>query len=125
LLLIDFRWNDRLPERRQELGHQRFEVEEGLQRGSHRRRDQSLAVHHPHEADLPHRLSRLVKSSFWAQESESTRPLEAWRFLICSRLVSSYIHLLFYVQYCSQVLGGLDQIITLLHCPWCRLTRQN
>ncbi len=53
----DFRWNDRVPERGQEFRDQRFEVQEGLQRCSHRRGDKSLAVHHTHEKDLPHRLS--------------------------------------------------------------------
>ena len=50
----DFCWHDRLPQHRQELRDQRPQVQEGVQRGTHCRRDQGLAVHHPHEEDLPH-----------------------------------------------------------------------
>ena len=51
---LDLRRHDWIPEHREELGHQRAEVQEGLQRGADRRGDQSVAVHHPHEENLPH-----------------------------------------------------------------------
>lgn len=53
----DLGWVHRLPEHGQIFSDQRAQEEEGVQRGAHRRRDQSLAVHHAHEAYLLDRLS--------------------------------------------------------------------
>lgn len=47
----------RLPEHGQVVGDQRAQEEESVQRGADRGRDQSVAVHHAHEAHLSHRLS--------------------------------------------------------------------
>ena len=53
----DFRRHDRVPKRWKKFCDQHPEVQEGMQCGTHRRRDQSVAVHHADEENLPHRLS--------------------------------------------------------------------
>lgn len=49
-----FHW---LPEHGQIVGDKRAQEKESMQRGAHRRRDQSVAVHHAHETHLFDRLS--------------------------------------------------------------------
>lgn len=48
----------RLPQRRQVFDHQHAQEKGRLQGRADPGRDQSLAVHHPHAPDLPHRLPR-------------------------------------------------------------------
>ena len=46
-----------LPQYWQVEHHQHTQEEEGVHSGTHRRRDQGVAVYHPDETDLSHRLS--------------------------------------------------------------------
>ncbi len=54
----DFSRLHRVPEYWQIFYHQHAPQEESLHHCSYPGRDESLAVHHTHEAHLPHRLSR-------------------------------------------------------------------
>jgi hypothetical protein len=52
----DLSWDHRLPEHWQELRDQCSHGEEMLQSCPHPWRDQGVAIHHPHEKNIPHRL---------------------------------------------------------------------